>query len=116
MKVRKYADESTTEEYKFLIYCEHCGKQVLEYADSPEVSYKPKLFMDASKRRAKELLWLTGHKKAFEEASDKALQKLNRCEVCGRLVCNDCYVFSDELDGNVCCKECMSQIAAQKTD
>lgn len=106
MNIRKYKDESTTEFYKFAVYCECCGKVVTTHLSTSEACYKPHIFSSISARRAKELLWIKGHDEAFENASQEALQQLNRCESCGKLICNDCTVIDEAHDGGVYCKSC----------
>lgn len=110
MNIVKYMDESTTEEYRFTFYCECCGKFVKKYASTSPACYKPKLFSSPSERKARELLWMRGHDEAFENASHEALQVLNRCEVCGALVCDECTIISDKLNGGVCCKNCNDKV------
>lgn len=105
--VRRYDDESTTELFKFVFYCEHCGKIVSTYESTSNACYTPKLFENPAKRRAQELLWLNDHKAAFVTASKEALKKLNRCENCGSLVCDNCSDIDDKDEGNLYCHTCM---------
>lgn len=104
----RLADDSTTDEFRFTTRCQRCDAAVKTFVS--EAHYKPRLFMDAAARRAKELLWLDAHRDARENAAREALQELNRCEVCGALVCNACTVISEALEGGVCCLDCAEKL------
>lgn len=106
LTIHRLEDESTTEQFKFIAHCDRCGSVVKTCISVTESCYKPRLFMHAAARRAKELLWLQAHEQAKENAAREALQELNRCEVCGAMVCRSCTVISDALDGGVCCRDC----------
>ncbi len=110
MELNRFEDESTTECFKFVIRCEHCGKIVKTYQSTSAACYKPKLFSLPSARRAKELLWLRAHDEARENATQEALNELNRCESCGTFVCDECSVFAEKLDGGVACKKCAEKL------
>lgn len=110
LTIRRMEDESTTEQFKFTVCCDRCGKTVKTSISTTEACYRPRLFMDAAARRAKELLWLDAHREAKENAARDALQELNRCEVCGALVCNACTVISEALEGGVCCLDCAEKL------
>lgn len=110
LTVSRLEDESTTEQFKFIAYCDRCGAAVKTHVSISEACYRPKLFADAASRRAKELLWLQAHGQARENAVREALQELNRCEVCGAMVCNACTVISEELEGGVCCPDCAEKL------
>lgn len=114
LTIRRMEDESTTERFKFIAYCEHCGTAVKTCISVTEASYRPKLFMASAARRAKELLWLQAHTQARENAIREALQELNCCEVCGAMVCNACTVISDALEGGVCCAKCAEGLSKKQ--
>lgn len=103
IEARNYIDESTTKEFRFVFLCDCCGKVVLEYVEKNENEYKLKLF---KKQKDKEKEWIKGHDKAFKAARQLAIQKLNRCEVCGKLVCDDCVSEPEHLCGGLSCKKC----------
>ncbi len=111
LKLNSFEDQSTTEVFKFIIRCEQCGKVVKTYQSTSSACYKHKFFQSPSERKAKELLWLKGHEEALESATTEAFRELNRCEICGAFVCNDCSETTDELDGGVACKRCVKQRA-----
>ncbi len=45
-------------------------------------------------------------KKAYERANIEARFELNKCDICGDMVCDDCTVFDADLNGKICCKNC----------
>lgn len=98
-----YIDESTTEEFRFIFRCDCCGKVILNFSSKNENCYKTKLF---SSQKDKEKMWIKGHDEALMKAKQLALEQLNRCEVCGKLICDDCVEESDELNGGLRCKKC----------
>lgn len=115
LTIQRMEDESTTEQFKFIAYCDRCGKVVKTSVSTTDACYRPKLFMDTAARRAKELLWLDAHREAKQNAAREALQELNRCEICGALVCNACTVFSEALEGGVCCTSCADRQEKETT-
>lgn len=98
---RKYTDESTMERFGFTFYCDRCGKAVksVEYPYRPP--FRAKLFLSASERQARELIWQKDHDAAYERANKDVLLSFNRCPQCGDRVCDEC--FSDEGSS---CKQC----------
>ncbi len=106
---RKWEDQSTTKRFKFLFYCDCCGKEL----PSPDYvfhsGFKPKLFLSGSEQRARELIWQRDHDAAYERANLFMLSnRVHICEICGKSICGDCAVFCDELKGGVCCDSCLS--------
>ena len=57
-------------------------------------------------KEARAIIYASEHGKAYERANNEVRLNLNRCEICGDMVCEDCSVYSDELGGGVCCKKC----------
>ncbi len=107
---KKWEDKSDLKKFRFLFFCDCCGKQI----PSPEYNFnsgfKPKLLMSESERLARQLLWSNDHAAAMERANLDMLQNhLHRCEICGDHVCGDCARICDELKGGVCCERCLSK-------
>ena len=98
---KKFEDGSTPEDFRFTFFCDLCGKAVktITYPYTPP--FKAKLFISASERRARELIWQSDHASAYDRANQEALLSLNHCSVCGKRVCDDCF---DEEEG--ICPEC----------
>ena len=56
------------------------------------------------KNEALNLLWGNEHRAAFDEANLEAHIHFNRCPVCGKRVCDDCFCAEAGKDG--ACKNC----------
>ena len=88
---KKYEDGSTLEKFKFTFFCDSCGCAVEEISYTYHPPFKPKFFISKSEQRARELLWLSDHASAYDRANKEALLSFNRCPVCKRRVCDDCF-------------------------
>ena len=93
---QKFTDESEGEEYRFTFYCDICGhpRQSIPYRSDTEGHLDP---------RARE----NDHIAAYERANHEAISWFNRCPVCKRLVCDQCFRILDEMD---MCKECAASV------
>jgi len=105
---KRWEDQSTTTVFKFIFYCDCCGKTI----PSPEYpfnsGFKPKLLMSVAERKARELIWLRDHDAAYERANMlMQTDYIHTCEICGSHICGDCAVICDELNGGVCCTACL---------
>ncbi|MCL1805009.1 MAG: hypothetical protein FWG28_03260 [Clostridiales bacterium] len=89
---RKVTDESSGGIYQFTFYCDICGspRQSVTYQSDSEGGEDPNV---------REI----DHRDAYERANREALRWFNRCPVCLRLVCDDCFRVLDEGDK---CREC----------
>jgi len=89
---QKMTDESGGEVYRFTFYCDICGypRQSVPYQSGAEGQVTP--FARESE-----------HIAAYERANREALSWFNRCPVCKRLVCDQCFRILDDMD---MCKEC----------
>ena len=103
---KRLADKSTIKQFEFEFYCDCCGKpiktDVLEFISG----FKDKIFLSNDEREARAIIYASDHGKAYERANNEARLELNKCEICGDMVCEDCTVYSAGLGGGVCCKNC----------
>lgn len=106
---KKFEDGSTLETFRFTFFCDICGKAVKEITYPYKPPFKAKFFISKSERKARELLWLHDHDSAYERANKEVLLQFNRCPVCGKRVCDDCY---HELEG--LCRECARKKREEK--
>lgn len=107
---KQWEDQSTMKKFKFVFYCDGCGKAI----PSPEYrfncAFKPKLMMSESERKARELIWQRDHEAAYERANLVMLtDHIHTCEICGANICGDCAIYCDELKGGVCCDRCLKE-------
>ena len=94
-------DCSTVEDFRFFVRCAECGKlwrsrpARFSRADiSPETEGKRVIFRALYERERVE---------ARSRAAAEFAQSFNRCPICGRLVCDDCFLVCDDLDLCVSC-------------
>ncbi len=107
---KKWEDLSTTQTFKFIFYCDCCGKQLPSPDYAWESGFKPKILLSRAERKARELVWQQDHEAAYERANLYMLaNRIHVCEICGANVCGDCAVYCDELKGGVCCDKCLHE-------
>ncbi len=108
---KKFEDGSTLEVFKFTFFCDLCGEAVKDISYPYKPPFKPKLFLSGSERRARELIWQSDHASAYDRANQEVLLFFNRCPVCDRRVCDDCF---DDAEG--LCHECRSKKDTQEEE
>ncbi len=92
----KFKDKSTDRFFKFSFYCDRCGK---EWTSDPyyfENAFSEKL--TDGERRAKDIMWRVDHDAAFERANLEARLRFDRCNVCGKTVCDDCFAMEEDAE------------------
>ena len=93
-----YTDESNNQQFIFSFYCDICGKS-WKSAPLPFSMHNHTCQM-LSSRKIKNLMWQCEHHAAYERANNEAIFHFNRCPVCQRWMCDDCY---EELE-TICVK------------
>lgn len=102
---KNYKDKSTMERFEFVFHCDCCGYELSTTVYQYEDRFPKKLFMSNSEREARQIMYAVEHEKAYERANNEAMNRLNKCTICGEMVCDSCTVFSPE-DGKEICKRC----------
>lgn len=107
---KNWKDKSTTKKFKFVFFCDCCGKEL----PSPEYEFhsgfKPKIIISEAERKAREIIWKSDHDAAYERANLYMFQNhIHTCEICGAGICGDCACVCDELEGGVCCDKCLKE-------
>lgn len=92
---RKMTDESAGSTYQFTFYCDLCGQPWRSFP----VCGQPDVRENDLRKRGRRY----DHEAAYERANLEALRHFNRCPVCKRWVCDDCFLLLH--DGDVC-REC----------
>ena len=102
---KRRLDRSTMEGFSFSFFCDMCGKewQSAWYGFNPGNLAAP---MDPT---VFQLLWTEQRKAAAERAKLDAAFVFNRCPVCGRGVCDNCFYLSETGVSDIC-KDCVSTI------
>ena len=98
-------DLSTKDFFLFRICCESCGK---EYAN------KQRRFSKAGvnpQTREKQILYDAIYEQEFRAARNSAIHEameyINYCPICKRMVCNHCFLICEDLD---MCRQCAAQL------
>lgn len=95
------------EKFEFTFHCDCCGKELATSVYSYDDKFPKKLFMSNSEKEARQIMYATEHEKAYERANAEAIKNLNKCSICGEMVCDCCIEISPE-DGREICKRCYS--------
>lgn len=104
---KNYKDLSTMENFEFEFHCDCCGIEIKTDKYLYEDKFPKKMFMSNSEKEARQIMYASEHEKAYERANIEALKKLNRCCVCGEMVCDSCIVLSP-VDSTEVCKKCFN--------
>ncbi|MDR0886177.1 MAG: hypothetical protein LBN22_07470 [Clostridiales Family XIII bacterium] len=102
---RKVTDHSTASTFSFSYYCDICGKEwrswVEEFESEPFCS-------NIDNDEIRSLVWNDAHKTALRQITLEAMLHFNKCPVCSRWVCDDCF-YPDLNDGMGICKACLEE-------
>lgn len=103
---KRYADDSSLSRFVFEFYCDCCGHALPPIVILPRIPFKQKPRLSPEEREARAILYAHDHSLAYERANNEIRHELNRCEVCGELVCEDCTVYGALTSGGICCRRC----------
>ena len=106
---QKFEDGSTLEVFRFTFFCDACSKVVEEISYPYTPPFRAKFFLSKSERKARELIWQNDHTSAYDRANKEVLLRFNRCPVCGRRVCDDCYQEAEGI-----CHQCADKKRVEK--
>ena len=99
---------STREVFLFRVACASCGA---EYANKPTRFSKAGVTPGS---QAKQTIYDAIYDQEFRVARQTAIrvgaENMNRCPICKRLVCNQCFLICDDLD---MCRQCAEQLHEQ---
>jgi hypothetical protein len=105
---KRSTDHSDAGHFSFSFYCDKCAKEWV----SPVQPFTGGVCTNVEHGEALKLLWANEYRTAFTEANLDARMQFNRCPVCGRWVCDDCFDFEVVRGGEVC-RECNEQKAME---
>ena len=84
-------DNSDEQEFRFSAVCTDCGE---EYRSTPVLFSKYALPPPTEEKRIiLRRLYEREHEQALQQAVSDAVSHFNVCPICGRLVCNNCFVI-----------------------
>lgn len=95
---RRMEDRSSTGCFRFSFYCDLCGK---EWRAEP-VRFNGRDGDPTLSGKVTQLIWQSQHAAAYERANREAMFWHNRCPVCGRWVCQDCFCLREDAGSDVC--------------
>ena len=94
-------DCSTTGEFRFLVRCQECGRtwhsspvRFSKAGAEPETEGMRTIFHALYERE---------REAAREKAAAEASEIFSQCPVCGRLVCDRCFLICEDLDLCIAC-------------
>ncbi|HYE82510.1 MAG TPA: hypothetical protein VEG39_10155 [Clostridia bacterium] len=97
---RQIRDCSTERDFCFTFYCDICN--------SPWESVPVRGSLEngcGCGAEAKALIWRSEHDAAYERANREAVKHFNRCPICKRFVCDDCFLILPDQDLCIECAE-----------
>ena len=98
-------DESGTESFVFSLNCSECGKNWKSTASRfSKAGVEPQ---NAAKQTIYQALYQRELQQAREQAVAEAVHHFNRCPLCGRLICNNCFLICEDLD---MCRSCAEKL------
>ena len=98
-------DCSGPERFRYTIQCAECER----VWESTPVRFSKAGTEPVSEEKyiIAQTLYRREHAKAMDHAAGEAVHHFNSCPVCGRLVCNYCFVICDDLD---MCRACAARL------
>ena len=98
-------DCSTVDEFRFLVRCQECGGI---WHSSPirfsKAGAEPE---SEGMRTILRTLYEREREAAREQAAAEAAEFFNYCPVCGRLVCDRCFLICEDLDLCIACAKAL---------
>ena len=98
-------DCSGAERFRFAIQCSEC--EGLWESTPVRFSKAGAQMVSEAKHIIVQTLYKREHTQAVDRAVSEAVHHFNSCPVCGRLVCNYCFVICDDLD---LCRACAARL------
>lgn len=95
---KRMTDNSTEKRFLFIFHCDICDHAW----DSVPLEFSAGM-KETVPNCQESGLWEREHEAAYERANREAIQHFNRCPVCKRWVCDDCFYIYEAGDA---CKEC----------
>ena len=100
-------DGSDADGFLFSLQCSECGKN---WQSTPvrfsKAGVEPQ---NESKQTIYRALYQREQQQAKEKAVAEAAHQFNRCPLCGRLICNDCFLVCEDLDMCRSCAEALQE-------
>ena len=98
-------DCSNSENFRYTIQCAEC--ETVWKSVPIRFSKAGAGQLSEAKRIIIETLYKREHAQSMDRAAGEAVHHFNICPICGRLVCNYCFVICDDLD---MCRSCAASL------
>jgi hypothetical protein len=106
---KKRADRSTMDAFSFSFFCDICE---VEWR-SARYKLNPGDYSAQINSAIYRMLWNDQHAAAYERANRDARFEFNRCPMCGRGVCKDCFHLSVTGVSDICV-DCLKSLTHEK--
>ncbi|MBR5502298.1 MAG: hypothetical protein IKV55_04620 [Oscillospiraceae bacterium] len=94
-------DSSSEHRFSFSLTCTECGER---WQSTPQSFVGDAAMLQVPEKQILlQKLFERERQQAIHRAVDEAVQHFNTCPLCGRLVCNRCFVITETLD---MCRSC----------
>ena len=94
-------DCSAKGKIQYRVRCENCKK--LWYSGEKTFSHAHIAPKTEGKRIIYQTLYQREQKEAFQQAAEEAREVFSRCPICGRLVCDACFLLCEEIEMCISC-------------
>ena len=103
--IERLVDRSDENSFCSALRCESCGKNWV----SQRVKFSKENVAPVTE--GKKVVFSILYERELEQAQQKAAQNasyyFNLCPICGKMVCNDCFLLCEDLD---MCKSCAEKL------
>ena len=100
-------DHSDDEQFQFSFICVECGDNWMSTPIAfSKAREKPQT---EAKRIILQALYRREWAQAMDRAVNEAIHHVNICPLCGRMVCNHCFVICDDLDMCAACSKYLQE-------
>ena len=101
--LERLTDRSNPSSFCSTVRCESCGKTWIgERVKFSKWNSHP---ITEGKKLAFSVLYEQEREQARQMAARKASYHFNLCPICGRMVCNDCFLVCEDIDMCIGCAE-----------
>ena len=107
----RYTDRSTKRYFRYVFYCEGCGKAIPSMKIKYRTSIRKKLFYTKDEKLWRTVDYESDQLMSFEMANlEMKYRYISVCGICGASICSGCAIMCvDGEDEYIVCKRCLKQ-------
>ena len=107
----RYTDLSTKRYFRYVFYCEGCGKAISSMKIKYRTSIRKKPFYTKSEKIWRTVDYESDQLMSFEMANlEMKYRYISVCGICGASICSDCAIMcEDGEDEYIVCEKCWKQ-------